>query len=79
MKDGTRVPEGKGKFFLGCGMDDFLRLNGLDVRKPAFTREEVSKAIDVSFRYWRTLGVDHAVDALRQFKKEIFENPLYRQ
>ncbi|HZT32153.1 MAG TPA: hypothetical protein VFA33_19860 [Bryobacteraceae bacterium] len=78
MKDRQQVGGGPNSF-RGCGMDAYLRSRRIDVNRPSFTLSEVSKAIDASADYWEMIGVDHAAAAVRQFKTEIFENPIYRR
>jgi hypothetical protein len=70
MKDGERVATGRDSFH-GCGMDAYLLSEGIDVNKPHFTFEEVGKAIDASADYWAMIGLDHATEAVRQFKRDI--------
>jgi hypothetical protein len=79
MRDGTLV--GSGKYaFRGCGMDDYLLGVGIDVNRAlSFTHEQVSRGIDASARYWQVIGMRHAAAAVREFKREIFENPSYHR
>jgi hypothetical protein len=79
MKDGTVVGEGTSAF-LGRGVDDYLLGLGIDVnRSLSFTHEQVSTGIEASARYWQMIGMRHAAAAVREFKREIFENPLYHR
>ena len=76
LKDLELCGSGGGSF-LGCGMDAFLRSRGVYPRKTSFSEREVSEAIDASSKYWSMIGMEHASAAIRQFKREVFENPVY--
>jgi hypothetical protein len=71
MKDGEKVGSGKDSF-QGCGMDAFLRSNGINVNAGSFSIAEIAKAISMSVKYWEMIGIDHAAAALREFNTRVF-------
>jgi hypothetical protein len=78
MKDGQQVGTGKSAF-RGCGLNDFLLAQRINIRAESYSSKEVSAAINACETYHRMIGLDHAAKAIRQFKTEIYENPAYRK
>jgi hypothetical protein len=75
MRDGEEVGAG-GHGFRGCGLNDYLLSRGLDIKARFYTASEVSAAIDVSCEYHAMIGIDHAVAAIRSFRRQFYD-PVY--
>jgi hypothetical protein len=61
------------------GLNAYLLGKGLSLRLHSYTATQVDSAIDACESYHREIGLEHAADAIREFKNTIYANPVYRK